>query len=210
MVTWFPYEAYSFTIGPQQAHPIHRADDTRFRLAPSQSLLTSALSTFVSISPCKDSDLEEVSAFFVDEFFLSGGPGAGHRVRDQLRRDQLLDWKKRYGSGRPEAKLFVARQFGTLVGCVSVSASQYKDLGSDGRPRDPNNPYPKRDKQSKVPLLANLVVSRNFRRRGIAQKLAKICETTSKKWGYKEVRLYASFSLPSFFENFMPSVLRAE
>ena len=124
------------------------------------------------------------------EFFL-GNVDTSARVRDQLSRDQLRDWEKRYGSGRSEAALYVAKDFGKIVGCVSVSASPYRELGSDGRPRDPKNPnrVPKRDKQAKVPVLANLVVARSARRRGIAAKLARKCDNMAKKWGYEEVRI---------------------
>ena len=101
---------------------------------------------------------------------------------------QYLDWKQRFGSLRrsEEAQLFVAREFGKVVGCASVSATPYSALGLSSTPRSKGQ-QPKRDKQAKVPIIANLAVRKRSRRRGIAEKLMGKCESEARRWGYQEV-----------------------
>jgi len=40
-----------------------------------------------------------------------------------------------------------------------------------------------------VPIVANVAVASNARRRGIAEKLCRKCEVAAKSWGYREVTL---------------------
>lgn len=56
-----------------------------------------------------------------------------------LEADQYADWVQRYGSKQNVFKnqqcLFVARDFGRIVGTASVAATPYSKLGRDGRSR---------------------------------------------------------------------------
>jgi len=56
-----------------------------------------------------------------------------------LEADQYADWVQRYGSNQNVFKnqqcLFVARDFGRIVGTASVAATPYGKLGRNGRSR---------------------------------------------------------------------------
>lgn len=212
------------------------ATATSFSAAPNPGRHTVALSASpfgsitVGVSPVRtEKELCEVSAFFVDNFFLGaegrggGGDDGGdvwERVRSQLESDQQADWRARFsitgtnkaaaarlGAGAvsdDRAMLLVAREItGQIVGCASVGVAPWGAFGSNGARFDPNarknaldpnaaNAAPKRvrDKSEAVPVLANLVVARSARRRGIGAKLAaKALAVAKNQWGFAEVAL---------------------
>jgi len=94
------------------------------------------------------------------------------------------------------------------VGCASVGVAPWGAFGSNGarfdpatrnqdKALDPNNAAAAaaaakrvRDKSQAVPVLANLVVARGARRRGIGAKLAaKALAVARNQWGFAEVAL---------------------
>lgn len=170
-------------------HQIDRSR-TAFSRTPPLYSLSSILSLTTVVSPVKTMDeLQAVSKFFIGAFFTLDESTA---VRTRLEEEQVADWKRRFiNEDENLSTLFVAKDFGKIVGCISVSCKPYSTLGSDGEPYDPRNPNarPKRDKAALVPIIANLAVGKQSRRRGIGEKLIKKCEALSKTRGYEEIVL---------------------
>jgi predicted N-acetyltransferase YhbS len=146
-----------------------------------------------------DDEIMATSFFSIDTFF---GKEIDATTRSRLQREQFSLWKRRYGSQQKEgernpAVILVAKQKGDIVGCVTLSARPYRDLGLN----QPDYPWvfnvEGRNKGDRVPILANIAVSPSLRRQGIGEKLANRCEELAKDWGYSEVKTFHSHFLLS-------------
>ena len=137
----------------------------------------------------KRATLQNATDFFVNAFWTAKiGGGAKQLTSNQLsslRQSQLAEFNKRYGgrssgSGGREAELLLARNAANeIVACVGVEVER---IPTDSL----NGPI-----QARAPLMSNLAVSRQYRRRGLAEKLVEQVEDlVRKKWGYQECFLY--------------------
>jgi len=102
-----------------------------------------------------------------------------------LRRD-LSD---RFGSrNRADHILVVAEDTGSeaIVGSVGIEVSRLTSAALNEQQATSDDWY---DTAQERPLLSNLAVSRDYRRRGIAKKLCRDAEAAVKSWGYDEVLL---------------------
>ena len=149
----------------------------------------------VSVQPVRDDEeLRKASQFFVRAFW----PEATESSREILERDQFLDWRRRYVSGKRvlnEGDLFVAKEFGRIVGTVSVSIGAFKNLGR-GRYTGTGGLGRRYSQQDQVPVLANLAVAPAARRRGIGEKLCRQCELFATHLGYSEIFLAVDSANP--------------
>ena len=123
--------------------------------------------------------------FFVDAFWTAK-PGGGakqltDRQRRQLEQSQVAEFNKRYGTARKNTgELLVCRDAqGDIVACAGVEV--------DSIPRDClTGPV-----MTKAPLMSNLAVGRNYRRRGLAEDLVRAVEELVRdEWNYDECYLY--------------------
>jgi N-acetylglutamate synthase-like GNAT family acetyltransferase len=135
----------------------------------------------------KRTSLADASYFFVDAFW-TGKVGGGakqlaDRQRRQLEQSQLAEFNKRYGSSsrRKSSELLVCRDgaLGPVVACAGVEVDTIPSGSLTG------------PVLTKAPLMSNLAVSRNYRRRGLAEDLVKSVEQlVQEEWGYDECFLY--------------------
>jgi GNAT superfamily N-acetyltransferase len=100
----------------------------------------------------------------------------------QLTNQQISEFRRRYGAFRVKKEyselLLCSNGKGDLMGCLGVEVDTVKT--SDGR-----------EKQFNCPLMSNVAVGRNFRRRGVAEELVKQAEVmVRKQWGYPDIYLY--------------------
>ena len=129
--------------------------------------------------------LLQASDFFVDSFWV-GKVGGGADVltskqRSSLSKTQFNEFRGRYcGVTRGQSELIVCQlPSGEVVGCAGIEATPIPEGSLKGKtgPR--------------YPLMSNLAVSRQYRRKGIAEKLVKEAERVARKeWGYDLVFLY--------------------
>lgn len=129
--------------------------------------------------------LLEASDFFVDSFWV-GKVGGGADVltskqRLSLSKTQFKEFRGRYaGVTRGESELIVCQlPAGDIIGCAGIETTAIPEgsLKAKAGPR--------------YPLMSNVAVSREYRRKGIAEKLVKEAERISRKeWGYNQVFLY--------------------
>lgn len=138
----------------------------------------------VSEAESKRTALQEASDFFVESFWTSKvGGGASKltdRQRKQLEQSQEAEFNKRYGGRSRTSELVLYRNSaGTVIACAGVEVDSIPDGGLDG------------PMIAKAPLMSNLAVSRNYRRRGLAEALvAAVEELAQDEWGYDECYLY--------------------
>ena len=138
-------------------------------------------------SPNKRLDLQDVSDFFVESFWTAKVGGGARELSDRQRRQlysqQNAEFNKRYG-GRKLAEMIMLRnkkKDETIIACVGVEVDRIPEGSLKGPVM--NN--------KQAPLMSNLAVSREYRRRGLAEQLVAAVETmVRKEWGYDECYLY--------------------
>jgi len=151
------------------------------------------------IAKCEDeAGLVEAGRFFVDAFWTGKIGGASELTQSQassLERQQIAEFKKRYKVSRPatgrlpgnyagrsqdkESELVLCLDSrGECMGCAGIEVETIKTLdGYDGSFR--------------APLMSNLAIGRQFRRKGLAEDLVSAAESIARKeWGYDECYLY--------------------
>lgn len=127
--------------------------------------------------------LLDASDFFVDAFW-TGKVGGGSKVltdaqKQALMQQQVAEFNKRYGGGRRESELLVSRNNANeVIACVAVEVDAIREDSMTGPIVD------------RAPLMSNLAVSRNYRRRGLAEELVQAVEDLVGEWGYEECYLY--------------------
>ena len=131
--------------------------------------------------------LLEASNFFVDAFWV-GKPGGGatelsDRQRRSLSTTQFGEFRSRYAGRAPgQADLVICQlpDTGEITGCAGIEVSPI-----------PYNNDLQSSKTYNGPLMSNLAVSKQFRRKGIAEKLVKEVERIVRiEWGYNDCYLY--------------------
>lgn len=129
--------------------------------------------------------LQDASAFFVDAFWIGKIGGGANKLSERQRRSlsatQFMEFRVRYaGSSRGQSELIVCElPDGEVVGCAGIEVS----------------PIPDGDLQAatkvRAPLMSNLAVSRNYRRKGIGELLVKEAERVARyEWGSDDCYLY--------------------
>eukprot|EP00536_Pseudo-nitzschia_multiseries_P000975 jgi/Psemu1/179932/e_gw1.12.85.1 len=129
--------------------------------------------------------LLEASDFFVDAFWVGKVGGGATELSDKQRRtlsaSQFYEFRSRYaGAGRGQSELVTCRlPSGELTGCAGIEVSSIPDNGLKGL------------NTKSGPLMSNLAVGREFRRKGIAEKLVSEVERMVRyEWGYDDCYLY--------------------
>ena len=162
--------------------------------------------TVIAPSLGEEGVLTDAGTFFADAFWTdkaraahraAGGKDAGSVALTQvqaasLERQQVQEFRRRYGrrggastalADRRAELLVCSNASGEVVGCAGVEVDQI--CKADGRGSGPVM------NQIRGPLMSNLAVGRNFRRRGIAEDLVRATEEMARKdWGYDECYLY--------------------
>jgi len=129
----------------------------------------------------------EASNLFVDAFWVGKVGGGATELSDRQRQSlfstQFYEFRSRYaGRSRGKAELIICQlpSTGEMTGCAGIEISPI--------------PYDNDLKSTKTrngPLMSNLAVSKQFRRRGIAEKLVKEVERLVRyEWGYDDCYLY--------------------
>ena len=132
-------------------------------------------------------ELQEVSDFFVNAFW-TGKVGGGAETLSTIQRllleqSQKAEFTKRYGNSRRISEMLLVRnnQNNEIMACVGVEVDK---IPSSGTIRNAVT-------TQMVPLMSNLAVSKQYRRRGLAEQLVRSVETmVRKEWGYDECYLY--------------------
>jgi GNAT superfamily N-acetyltransferase len=138
----------------------------------------------ISESENKRSALIEASDFFVESFWTAKVGGGAKQLTDRQRRSleqsQEAEFNKRYGGRRRTSELVLYRNsLDEVIACAGVEVDVIPDGGLDG------------PMIAQAPLMSNLAVSRNYRRRGLAEALvAAVEELAQNEWGYDECYLY--------------------
>jgi ribosomal protein S18 acetylase RimI-like enzyme len=144
--------------------------------------------------------------FFVDAFWQGklGGPTvlSPNQYRT-IERQQIAEFQKRYGSSmkskapssrlpgtmmtmggttnqlrHAELVLCIDGTNNSIVGCAGIEIDKIKKM--DGY-----------DTSIQGPVMSNLAISRNYRRRGLAEELVRSCEAIARnEWGYSDCYLY--------------------
>lgn len=133
-----------------------------------------------------DAGLITAAKFFTDAFWAGKKGGSKELTPKQqksLSNQQIAEFRRRYGArmgGDRRAELIVCQKGGKeeeVMGCAGVEVSKVST---------PNG----KSIQFAAPLMSNLAVGREFRRKGIAEDLVKATENLAyKSWGYEECYL---------------------
>jgi predicted N-acetyltransferase YhbS len=155
--------------------------------------------TIQPISKKADNRIEalmEASLFFVDAFWTDKVGGGTRTLTERqtmsLQKSQLAEFTNRYGGGgsswrrssavsaTSSSTLVVARNAASvIVACAGVQLDPIPKGCLEG------------PTEKIAPLMSNLAVSRNYRRRGLAGKIVSaVEEVVRKEWGYDECYLY--------------------
>eukprot|EP00286_Rhodomonas_abbreviata_P005178 CAMPEP_0181327734 /NCGR_PEP_ID=MMETSP1101-20121128/22278_1 /TAXON_ID=46948 /ORGANISM="Rhodomonas abbreviata, Strain Caron Lab Isolate" /LENGTH=283 /DNA_ID=CAMNT_0023436451 /DNA_START=36 /DNA_END=887 /DNA_ORIENTATION=+ len=148
-----------------------------------------APSVVIEANPESDTQsLKTVAEFFVAAFFQDYKAEAT-LSREQLKRlggEQFADMRQRYGGYVPlPSAMLVARTGEEIVGCAGLEIA----LVSQNNKLMPKTRANIEAGYTARPLLANLAVSPNFRRQGLARQLCIAGEDTVRSWGYTELLL---------------------
>jgi len=150
---------------------------TRLQILEARSLAAFARSERFAVEPAGEEDLEAAADLCVDIFF--GRPGMNPFRSSNLARlqnEQLADLEGKYEAGG--TTFFKVAEGGTLVGFAELTISRTMKYLGGGIP----------DADAR-PVLANLAVSEDFRRRGVGSVLVRACEAEAWGQGYREVVL---------------------
>jgi len=137
--------------------------------------------------------IDEASEFFVDAFWTAKVGGGTRQLSDRQRRSllqsQRSEFSRRYcsGGGGKKSDLLLCRSGGgkRIVACAGVEVDSVPEGSLKGSFR------------TQAPLMSNLAVSRDFRRRGLAELLVQKVEDLCRDWGYEECYLYVEQCNPA-------------
>ena len=129
--------------------------------------------------------LQDASNFFVDAFWVGKVGGGANNLSERQRRSlsttQFIEFRDRYSeSKRGKSELVVCElPNGEVVGCAGIEVSPIPDGGLNA------------PSKMRAPLMSNLAVSRNYRRKGIGELLVKEAERIARyEWGSDDCYLY--------------------
>lgn len=128
-------------------------------------------------------ELDDISEFFVDTFWTAKVEGGARELtksqRRQLLQSQTAEFNNRYcNRNNPNSVLLVGYSGDTVVACAGVEIEKIPEGSLKGRV------------SNRAPLMSNLVVSRSFRKRGIAEKMVAAIEDFSRDNNWSECYLY--------------------
>ncbi|KAL3915405.1 MAG: hypothetical protein SGILL_005672, partial [Bacillariaceae sp.] len=154
-------------------------------------------STFVEPAKGDIPQLLQASDFFVDAFWTGKVGGGSKELTDRQQRQlsglQFAEFRKRYaGVGRGQAELILC--YGevagntddlVLIGCAGMEVQAISPPTTDQKG------YSTTKTATKAPLMSNVAVSQDFRRRGIGELLVKEAEQIARyQWGYNDMYLF--------------------
>jgi ribosomal protein S18 acetylase RimI-like enzyme len=126
------------------------------------------------------------SDFFVEAFwankFGGGAEQLDYRTRRSLETSQFAEFRGRYaGRGRGQSELITCTLAnGEVVACAGVEVTPIPEGNLNGPPSG-----------FQAPLMSNLAVSREYRRKGIGERLVKEVERVARfEWGCDDCFLY--------------------
>lgn len=129
--------------------------------------------------------LREASDFFVDAFWVGKASGGSTSLNDRQRRSltstQFMEFRSRYaGASRGQSELVICQlPNGEVIGCAGIEVTPIPDGNL------------KAESKRRAPLMSNLAVSRNYRRKGIGELLVKEAERIARfEWGANDCYLY--------------------
>lgn len=128
--------------------------------------------------------LQDAGDFFVGAFWTAKVGGGARELtkmqRESLQQSQFAEFNQRYGGrGQRKAELLVCRNAqDEIVACAGIEVDAIPEGSLKG-------PVIKR-----APLMSNVAVSRQYRRRGLAEELVDLLEDLCAEWGYDECYLY--------------------
>ena len=155
-------------------------------------------------------ELRLVTDVFVESFW-QGKVGGGTRELTEsqnrtLQAQQYSEFRKRYSRSSSNSQLLVCKDTAknSITGCAGVEIDTVATFAEGSEPRNggslwaklsgndiPSKPNGRWDTKMKyAPLMSNLVVSRKYRRKGIAEKLVQDVEDLCQDWGYDKCYLY--------------------
>lgn len=144
-------------------------------------------------------DYPRVASLLVDAFYTDSKRPENNlslMQKRSLERDQNLDLRARYGrntgKGSIESTILVAdEEKDDAIGCVALGTTPFVGQEAQLNIRDLYAYANRRDNGDAClrPVVANLAVRPDARRKGIAKKLMLECETVCREWGYDEVWL---------------------
>merc|ERR1711937_503823 len=143
-------------------------------------------------------DYPRVASLLVDAFYTDSKRPENNlslMQKRSLERDQNLDLRARYGrtgKGPIESTILVAdEEDDETIGCVALGTTPFIGQEAQLNIRDLYAYANRRDNGEAClrPVVANLAVRPDARRKGIAKKLMLECELVCKEWGYDEVWL---------------------
>ena len=128
-------------------------------------------------------DLADASDFFVDAFWTGKVGGGSKRLSERqaadLRQSQLAEFSRRYVGSQSSEFFIIRNNQQQVIACAGVEIDRIRDGSMRGPVLDT------------APLMSNLAVSREYRRRGLAEDLVNAVEQHCKNvWGYSECYLY--------------------
>jgi GNAT superfamily N-acetyltransferase len=133
--------------------------------------------------------LKEASEFFVDAWWTDKVGGMFKpRQRESLEQSQFMDFRGRYAGkssvgGTPQAELILCQtQDVGILGCAGLEIT---DISMS----KPGQVFQDQE-TARVPLMSNVAVSIQFRRKGIAELLVSEIERVAFEWGHDNCYLY--------------------
>jgi len=130
----------------------------------------------------QDEELIDAAKFFTDAFWtgkIGGATKLNERQLKSLSNSQIAEFRKRYGGKvvmksqdrRSELVICKNSMSNEIYGCAGIEVSDIKTPNGKGT-------------RFSAPLMSNLAVGRQFRRKGIAELLVKATEDLAlKEWG---------------------------
>lgn len=137
----------------------------------------------VSQSPSRRQDLALAGDFFVDAFWTKkvggGATQLSPKQKRSLEQSQAAEFTSRYG-GRRFSELFLCRdEKGDIIACAGIEVVSIPSGSLNGIV------------DKRAPLMSNLAVSRQYRRRGLAEAMVRAVEAfIQDEWDYNECYLY--------------------
>lgn len=157
----------------------------------------------------RQDELRLVTDLFVDSFWQGKVGGGAKELSDSQRKmlqaQQFAEFRKRYSRPSLTARMVVCKDTKSnddIIGCAGVEVDTVPLFAEGEEPKGnvlgnllgksiPAKPTGRWDtKMQYAPLMSNLVVSRQYRRKGIAEKLVEQIEDTCREWDYDTCYLY--------------------
>lgn len=175
----------------------------------SLNLLSRSTFNYQALNTKQQNDLQCVTDLFVESFWQGKvGGGAKELTPTQkrtLQSQQFGEFRRRYGRPSMTSKMILCKNTkknNEIIGCAGVevdtvptfaeghepTSNPFTDLLGKSIPAKPSGRWD--TKMQYAPLMSNLVVSRQYRRRGIAEELVEEVERICRDWGYDICYLY--------------------